>query len=96
MRDIFAGKHLLKTWKKWAPWFLIVFIDMILVVANERNINKKEAEVREATHTQKTLLRKLKQTNETVFSDKQDNFNQKAEEMGFEPIKEYQYYHIEE
>lgn len=96
VRDVFAGKHLLKTWKIWAPWVFIIFVDMILIVANERSINQKEAEVREAANTQKTLMRKLKQTNETVFSNKQDELNLKAEELGFEPIKEYQYYHIEE
>ena len=96
VRDVFAGKHLLKTWKRWAPWALIIFVDMLLIVANERSINKKESEVKNAADTQKTLMRKLKQTNETVYSEKQEDLNQRAEELGFEPIKEYQYYHIEE
>lgn len=94
-RDAFAGKHLLKSWKFWMPWLLIIMMDMLIIIANEQSINKKEAEVKKELKVQKSLLRKLKQNNESVYSNKKDEFRNQAESLGYEPIKEYNYYQVE-
>lgn len=94
LNGILAGKFLLKTWRKWAPWLLLIIVVMTISVYNERSIDAKEARIREDLSAQDSLMRELRKINEVIYADQQGVLAEQAAADGFEPVNEYEYYKI--
>lgn len=94
VRDAFSGKHLLRTWKLWAPWLSILVVVALIIVANEYSIDGKEQRNDRLQKQHDSIVVELRNVNEIIYTDDEIKLRQKAQEEGFVDIEDNDYYII--
>ncbi|MCQ2263459.1 MAG: hypothetical protein MJZ70_04175 [Bacteroidales bacterium] len=93
LRDFAMGKHLLKSWRKWLGWVVVLTVIAIIFIYNERSIEAKQNRIEELEDTHRKLMLKLKDVNDVVLTEEPAE-RAEARAEGFEDVREYDYYVI--
>lgn len=93
LRDVFSGRHLLKTWKSWLGWLIVFAVVAFAAISNEQSIGAKQMRIKELQHQHDSLILELKAVNEVVVTEESAE-RKKAYDEGFVDVRENNYYVI--
>lgn len=81
---LMGGEFLLsKKVIKWYPYFLLLFLMMVLIVANERSVANKQDKISDLSVEYKDAITKLKKNNQFIPYDQNQLLLEKLKNQGF-------------
>lgn len=84
-KQVLSGDFLFsKRAKKWYPFFLYIFLLMLLVVINEHAIANKRQKIKELETEYKLTIGQLKHNNQYILYDENQRLINLLNEKGFE------------